>query len=309
MYLTVRALDVADDERLRAALAGIAAGGIDVSINAGPERAYTLAGNSTPDLESVCDRLRGAYQCAVNASPIQAVLLETIRKKTEAEGKYIRQTGGSGNYGHCKLRIEPTEPGRGYEFVDDIRGGVVPKEYIHAIEQGVEGALKLGILAGLPIVDVKVTLYDGSYHEVDSNEMAFKFAGSMACKEAARKGHPVVLEPVMAVEIDVPESAVAGIRREIRGHRGRIERQRTADGRIEIEAIVPLPELLNSASKGLAQFPTVFARYEAVSDHGPSPTAASESLRTNQTTHDPGEVPMRQPSRMKTIDSVAIFPD
>jgi len=215
MYLTLSAVDVADDERLRAALAVIAVEGPGVSIKAEPESAYTLSADRQSHLESICERLRSEYNCAINASPIKPVLLETIRTQTEAEGKYIRQTGGSGNYGHCKLRIEPNEPGKGYEFVNDIKDDVVPKEYIKPIDQGVQGTLELGILAGFPIVDVKVTLYDGSYHEFDSNEMAFKFAGSIAFKEAARKAHPVLLEPVMAVEIEVPEELGAAIRREV----------------------------------------------------------------------------------------------
>src|SRR5579863_3705345 len=226
MYLTLSAVDVADDARLRAALAEIGSEGPGVSIRAESENAYALSADGQSYLESICDRLRSEYHCAINVSPIKAVLLETIRKQAKAEGKYIRQTGGSGNYGHCKLRIEPNEPGKGYEFVNDIRGAVVPIEYVEPIDQGVQAALELGILAGLPIVDVKVTLYDGSYHEADSNEMAFKFAGSIAFKEAARKAHPVVLEPVMAVQIEVPEELGAAIRRQVHGYRGRIERQR-----------------------------------------------------------------------------------
>ncbi len=143
--------------------------------------------------------------------------------QAEAEGKYIRQTGGSGNYGHCKLRIEPNTPGAGYEFINAIKCGSVPKEYIKPIDQGVQGAIELGILAGYPLVDIKVTLYDGSYHEVDSNEMAFKFAGSIAFKEAARKASPVLLEPVMAVEVTVPEEHMGAIIGDINSRRGRIE--------------------------------------------------------------------------------------
>ena len=270
MYLTLSAVDVADDERLRAALAQIGGETLGVTIKADPESAYTISADGQLCLESICDRLRSEYHCAINVSQIKAVLLETIRIQTEAEGKYIRQTGGGGNYGHCKLRIEPNEPGKGYEFVNDLKGDVVPIEYVKPIDQGVQGALELGILAGFPIVDVKVTLCDGSHHEVDSNAMAFKFAGSIAFKEAARKARPVLLEPVMAIEIDVPEERGAAIRREVHGHRGRIERQRIVDGFSEIAAIVPLSELLDLASTGLAQFPMEFAGYEAVSDHGPS---------------------------------------
>ena len=175
-------------------------------------------------------------------------MLETIRKQAEAEGKYIRQTGGSGNYGHCKLRIEPDEPGKGYEFINDIKGGSIPSEYIESIDQGIQAAMRQGVLAGFPVVDVRVTLYDGSYHETDSNPMAFTFAGSIAFKEAAKNASPVLLEPVMAIEIDVPEELMAETRQEVYTHRGRIESNVTADGFSEIEAVVPLSELLASAS-------------------------------------------------------------
>ena len=177
-----------------------------------------------------------------SASPV--AFRETIRKAAEAEGKYIRQTGGSGNYGHCWLRVEPNAPGEGYEFINEIKGGVVPKEYIKPIDQGVQGAMELGILAGFPMVDVKVTLFDGSYHEVDSNEMAFKFAGSIAFKEAARKAHPVLLEPVMAVEVTVPEEFMGVIIGDINSRRGRIEGMEHAGGSQVIKAMVPVAELL-----------------------------------------------------------------
>jgi hypothetical protein len=146
-----------------------------------------ISGMGELHLEILVDRMKREYKVEANVGEPKVAFRETIRKKAEAEGKYIRQTGGSGNYGHCKLRVEPNEPGKGYEFINEIKGGSVPKEYIKPIDQGVQGALELGILAGYPLVDVKVTLYDGSYHEVDSNEMAFKFAGSIAFKEAARK--------------------------------------------------------------------------------------------------------------------------
>ena len=193
---------------------------------------------------------------------------ETIRKKADAEGKYIRQTGGSGHYGHCKLRVEPNTPGAGYEFVNDIKGGVIPKEYIKPIDQGVQGAIELGILAGYPIVDVKVTLYDGSYHEVDSDEMAFKIAGSMAFKEAARKASPVLLEPVMAVEVTVPEEFMGVIIGDINSRRGRIEHVDRIGGSQVIKAIVPLKEMfgyvneIRSSTQGRASYSMQFARYE-----------------------------------------------
>ncbi len=249
-------------------MARIAREGPGVSIDAEPEGAYILSGNSVSYLESIGDRIRGEYHCAINVSPIKVVFLETIRKQTEAEGKYIRQTGGSGNYGHCWLRIEPNEPGKGYEFINEIKGGVVPKEYIKPIDQGIQGALELGIRAGFPVVDVKAILFDGSYHEVDSNEMAFKFAGSIAFKEAARKASPVVLEPVMAVEVTVPEEQMGTTIGDINSHRGRIEGMERVAGSQLIKAIVPLSEMLGSRSRWLAEFPMQFAGYEEVPHWG-----------------------------------------
>ncbi|MGO9434028.1 MAG: hypothetical protein ACLPH3_03935 [Terracidiphilus sp.] len=162
------------------------------------EAKIVIRGEDELELESVRKQLLESG--SIEVGELKVSYRETIRRAAEAEGKYIRQTGGSGNYGHCKLRVEPNESGKGYEFINSINAGVVPKEYVEPINQGVQGALELGILAGYPIVDVKVILFDVSYHEVDSNEMAFKFAGSIAVKEAARKASPVLLEPVMAVE-------------------------------------------------------------------------------------------------------------
>lgn len=261
MYLTVSA--VADGERLRAALAGIAGEEPGVSINAQSDWTYALSGNSERHLESICDRLRGEYKCAIDVSPIKAVLLETIRGHGEAEGKYIRQTGGSGNYGHCKLRIEPNEPGKGYEFVNEIKGSEVPNEYIKPIDEGVQVAMENGILAGFPIVDVKVTLFDGSYHEPDSNEMAFKFAGAIAFKEAARKASPVVLEPVMAVELTVPEASLGTVIADINSRRGRIVGMENAARSQVIKAIVPLTEVLRASAQGRLDHPMQFAGYES----------------------------------------------
>lgn len=270
LRLPISAADPADAQRLRMALVEIA--GRDhpkVSINTQPKDGlFSLEGTTESDLDLICDRLRDEYSLAIKVEPPQAILLETIRKQAEAEGKYIRQTGGSGNYGHCWLRIEPNEAGKGYEFVNDIKGGVVPEEYIKPIEQGVQGALELGILAGFPMVDVKVTVFDGSYHEIDSNEMAFKFAGSIAFKEAAKKANPVIVEPMMSLEVELFEGLVLAIRDEISAHRGRIVRDDiTEKGLCEFKAIIPLSELLASASGELAGFPTEFAGYEPVRDN------------------------------------------
>ena len=220
-----------------------------------------ICGEDELQMEIIRERILRAHR--VEIGELQVVYQETIRKAAEAEGKYIRQTGGSGNYGHCKLRVEPNTPGAGYEFINDIKGGVVPKEYIKPIDQGVQGALELGIMAGFPIVDVKVTLYDGSYHEVDSNEMAFKFAGSIAFKEAARKAQPVLLEPVMAVEVTVPEEFMGVIIGDINSRRGRVLNIEQRDGALGIHAFVPLAEVLRSSVHGRSQYAMRFAGYEA----------------------------------------------
>ena len=227
-----------------------------------------VAAMSATHLEEIGDRLLYEHGLKVSMSDFRVICLERICRKAEGEGKYIRQTGGSGNYGHCWLRIEPNEPGKGYEFVNEIKSGAVPKEYIKPIDQGVQEALELGILAGCPIVDVKVTLFDGSYHEVDSNEMAFNFAGSIAFKEAARKASPVLLEPVMAVEVTVPEEHMGKIIGDINSRRGRIEGIERLAGSQVIKAIVPLSELLGSRSRGPAEYPMKFAGYEEVPYRG-----------------------------------------
>jgi elongation factor G len=268
LRLVVSAVNASDDTQLQAALSQIAGQNISVNVNAQPQDGYySLEGTTESDLDSICDRLRDEYHIAINVGPPTAILLETVRKQAEAEGKYIRQTGGSGNYGHCRIRIEPDEPGKGYEFINDIKGGSIPNEYIASIDQGIQAAMKQGVLAGFPVVDVRVTLYDGSYHETDSNPMAFTFAGSIAFKKAAKKASPVLLEPVMAIEIEVPEELAAAIRHDIDAHRGRIESNVTANGFSEIKAVVPLSELLVSAT-GIAVCQMDFAGYEAVRDSG-----------------------------------------
>jgi elongation factor G len=193
---------------------------------------------------------------------------ETIRSHSEAEGKYIRQTGGSGNYGHCRIRITPNQPGKGYEFSNDIKGGTIPKEYIKPIDQGIQEAMQGGVLAGYEMVDVKVSLYDGSYHEVDSNEMAFKIAGSIAFKEAARKAKPVLLEPVMAVEVVVPEDYMGAIIGDLQSRRGRIEGMEMVGNTQAIRATVPLSTMfgyathMRGATQGRANYSMQFKQYE-----------------------------------------------
>ncbi len=259
----------ADQEKMGIALSRLADEDPTFKVRTDEDSGQTIiSGMGELHLEILVDRMKREYKVEANVGEPKVAFRETIRKHAEAEGKYIRQTGGSGNYGHCKLRVEPNTPGAGYEFINDIKGGVVPKEYIKPIDQGVRGALELGILAGYPIVDVKVTLYDGSYHEVDSNEMAFKFAGSIAFKEAARKASPVLLEPVMAVEVTVPEEFMGVIIGDINSRRGRIEHVDRVGGSQVIKAIVPLKEMfgyvndIRSSTQGRASYSMQFARYE-----------------------------------------------
>jgi elongation factor G len=259
----------ADQEKMGIALSRLADEDPTFKVRTDEDSGQTIiSGMGELHLEILVDRMKREHKVEANVGEPKVAFRETIRKKAEAEGRYIRQTGGSGNYGHCWLRIEPNEPGKGYEFVNEIKGGVVPKEYIKPIDQGVRGALDLGILAGFPMVDIKVILFDGSYHEVDSNEMAFKFAGSIAFKEAARKASPVLLEPVMAVEVTVPEEHMGTIIGDINSRRGRIEGMEHMAGSQVIRAIVPLKEMfgyvndIRSSTQGRASYTMQFARYE-----------------------------------------------
>ena len=259
----------ADQEKMAMALSRLADEDPTFKVRTDEDSGQTIiSGMGELHLEILVDRMKREHKVEANVGEPKVAFRETIRKKAEAEGKYIRQTGGSGNYGHCKLRVEPNEPGAGYLFVNEIKGGSVPKEYIKPIDQGVQGALELGILAGYPMVDVKVTLYDGSYHEVDSNEMAFKFAGSIAFKEAARHASPVLLEPVMAVEVTVPEEFMGVIIGDINSRRGRIEGMEHVSGSQVIKAMVPLKEMfgyvndIRSSTQGRASYSMQFARYE-----------------------------------------------
>ena len=259
----------ADQEKMGVALSRLADEDPTFKVRTDEESGQTIiSGMGELHLEILVDRMKREHKVEANVGEPKVAFRETIRKEAEAEGKYIRQTGGSGNYGHCKLRIEPNVPGAGYEFINAIKAGAIPKEYIKPIDQGVQGAIELGILAGYPLVDIKVTLFDGSYHDVDSNEMAFKFAGSIAFKEAARKASPVLLEPVMAVEVTVPEEHMGTIIGDINSRRGRIEGMDHLAGSQVIKAIVPLKEMfgyvndIRSSTQGRASYSMQFARYE-----------------------------------------------
>jgi elongation factor G len=219
-------------------------------------------------LEIIVDRMRREFKVEANVGKPQVAYRETIRKIVEkAEGKFVRQSGGRGQYGHVLLRIEPQEAGVGFEFVNGIVGGVVPKEYIPAVEKGIREQLESGVLAGYPVVDIKVTLYDGSYHEVDSSEMAFKIAGSMALKEGSRNGRPVLLEPIMDVEVVTPEDYMGTVNGDLNRRRGILQgTEESPAGRI-IRAEVPLSEMfgyatdLRSNTQGRATYTMEFAKY------------------------------------------------
>ena len=217
---------------------------------------------SESHLEAVCDRIAHEFNIQLDVGEPKVIYLEAIRKPAEAEGKYIRQTGGSGNYGHVKIRLEANEAGRGFEFIDNIKSNKFPRKYIAPIEQGIHEAIQGGVLFGYEIADVKVTLLDGSYHDVDSNEMAFKIAGSLAFKEAARKGSPVLLEPVMAAEAVIPEVHIGAILSDINLRRGRIEGIENRAGSMAVKAMIPLHETLRFSRNGRFEYPMQFARYE-----------------------------------------------
>jgi elongation factor G len=259
----------ADQEKMGMALGRLAQEDPTFKVHTDPDSGQTIiSGMGELHLEIIVDRMMREYKVEANVGKPQVAYRETIRKHAEAEGKYIRQTGGRGQYGHAKIKLDPQPAGTGYEFVNDIVGGSVPKEFIKPIDQGIQEALEGGILAGYPMVDVKATLYDGSYHDVDSNEMAFKIAGSMAFKEAARKASPVLLEPVMAVEVVTPEDYAGVIMGDLSSRRGRIEGMEHRAGSQVIKAIVPLAEMfgyathMRSSTQGRAEYSMHFARYE-----------------------------------------------
>jgi elongation factor G len=271
IHVAVEPKTKADQEKMGLALAKLAQEDPTFKVHTDPDSGQTIiSGMGELHLEIIVDRMMREYKVEANVGKPQVAYRETIRKHSEAEGKYIRQTGGRGQYGHAKIKLDPQPAGLGYEFVNDIVGGSVPKEFIKPIDQGIQEALEGGVLAGYPVVDVKVTLYDGSYHDVDSNEMAFKIAGSMAFKEAARKASPVLLEPVMAVEVVTPEDFAGAIMGDLSSRRGRIEGMEHRAGSQVIKSIVPLAEMfgyathMRSSTQGRAEYSMHFARYEEV---------------------------------------------
>ena len=229
-----------------------------------------IAGMGELHLDIIVDRLLREFKVEANIGNPQVSYRESITKAAEAEGKYVRQSGGRGQYGHAKIKIEPQEPGKGFEFVNAIVGGAIPKEYIGPVQQGIEEALQSGVLAGYEILDVKVTLYDGSYHEVDSSEMAFKIAGSMALRNAVEKANPVLLEPMMKVDIVTPEEYMGDVIGDINSRRGRMEGMELVAGAQIVHCYVPLSEMfgyatsLRSNTQGRATYSMTFDHYEQV---------------------------------------------
>ncbi|MGI5963697.1 MAG: elongation factor G [Lawsonibacter sp.] len=219
-----------------------------------------IAGMGELHLEIIVDRLLREFKVEANVGAPQVAYKETIKKSVEQDTKYARQSGGKGQYGHVKIRVEPNESGKGYEFVNAIVGGAIPKEYIPAVDAGIQGAMQAGVLAGYPVVDVKVTLYDGSFHEVDSSEMAFKIAGSMAFKEACRKAGAVLLEPIMKVSVIVPDDYLGNVIGDLNSRRGQIQGQESRPGATQVDALVPLANMfgyatdLRSSTQGRGQY-------------------------------------------------------
>lgn len=241
-----------------------------------------IAGMGELHLEIIVDRLLREFKVEANVGAPQVAYKETIRKLADVDHKYARQSGGKGQYGHVKIKVEPNESGKGYEFINAIVGGAIPKEYIPAVDAGIQGAMQAGILAGYPVVDVKVTLYDGSYHEVDSSEMAFKIAGSMAFKEAMKKADPVILEPIMKVSVIAPDEYLGNVIGDLNSRRGQILDQETRPGTVQVNANVPLAQMfgysndLRSKTQGRGQYSMEPDKYIEV------PKSISEKIMSNR---------------------------
>ncbi|WP_369600939.1 elongation factor G [Hahella sp. SMD15-11] len=258
-----------DQEKMGLALQRLAQEDPSFRVHTDEESGQTIiSGMGELHLEIIVDRLKREFKVEANVGKPQVAYRETIRKPVQQEGKFVRQSGGRGQYGHVWLKIEPNEPGAGYEFVNEIVGGVIPKEYIPAVDKGIQEQMENGVIAGYPVVDVKVTLYDGSYHDVDSSEMAFKIAGSMAFKEGALKADPALLEPIMKVEVETPEEYMGDVIGDLNRRRGMVQGMDDLPGGIKsIRAEVPLSEMfgyatdLRSATQGRATYSMEFSHY------------------------------------------------
>ncbi|MCF6200827.1 MAG: elongation factor G [Hydrogenimonas sp.] len=261
----------ADQEKMSIALQKLAEEDPSFRVHTDEESGQTIiSGMGELHLEILVDRMMREFKVEAEVGQPQVAYRETIKMPVEQEYKYAKQSGGRGQYGHVFLKLEPMEPGSGYEFVDAIKGGVVPKEFIPAVDKGVQEAMQNGVLAGYPVEDVKVTLYDGSYHDVDSSEMAFKLAGSMCFKEGAKKANPVILEPIMKVEVEIPEDYMGDVIGDLNRRRGQINSMEDRHGNKIVNAFVPLAEMfgystdLRSATQGRGTYAMEFDHYEEV---------------------------------------------
>jgi elongation factor G len=259
----------ADQEKMGVALSRLAQEDPTFKVKTDPETNQTIiAGMGELHLEIIVDRMMREFKVEANVGKPMVAYRETIRKRVDAEGKFVRQSGGRGQYGHVRMYVEPNEAGKGYEFINDIKGGVIPKEYIKPIDQGIQEAMQSGVLAGYPCVDIKITIYDGSYHDVDSNEMAFKIAGSMGFKAGCEKASPVILEPIMGVEVVVPEDYMGDVIGNLNSRRGRIENMEDRAGVKVVTAKVPLAEMfaysttLRGMTQGRGNYTMQFSHYE-----------------------------------------------
>jgi elongation factor G len=260
-----------DQEKMGIALQRLAKEDPSFRVHTDAESGQTIIeGMGELHLEIIVDRMKREFKVDANVGKPQVAYRETLRATVESEGKFIRQSGGRGQYGHVWLKLEPLEAGKGYEFVNGIVGGSVPREFIPAVDKGIQEAVQTGVIAGYPIVDVKVTLFDGSYHDVDSNEMAFKIAGSMGFKEGFRKAKPVLLEPIMKVEVVTPEDYYGDIVGDLSRRRGQIVGMEESPSGKVVTADVPLAEMfqystsMRSMSQGRANYTMEFAKYQEV---------------------------------------------
>jgi elongation factor G len=270
IHVAVEPKTKADQEKMGMALNRLAQEDPSFRVRTDEESGQTIiSGMGELHLEIIVDRMKREFGVEANVGAPQVAYRETIRKAVDkVEGKFVKQSGGRGQYGHVWLKLEPRQPGEGYEFVDAIKGGSVPREYIPAVQKGVNDTLPNGVLAGFPVVDVKVTLFDGSYHEVDSNENAFKMAGSMAFKEGMRRASPTLLEPIMSVEVETPEDFMGNVVGDLNSRRGVIMgMDDMAGGGKAVKAEVPLAEMfgysttLRSLSQGRATYSMEFKHY------------------------------------------------
>jgi len=261
----------ADQEKMGIALSKLAQEDPSFRVHTDEESGQTIiSGMGELHLEIIVDRMKREFSVEANVGKPQVAYRETIRTAVEQEGKYVRQSGGRGQYGHVWIKMEPQEAGKGYEFENAIVGGAIPREYIPAVDKGIQEQMQNGVIAGYPVVDVKVTLFDGSYHDVDSSEMAFKIAGSMAFKEAARKAKPVILEPVMKVESVTPEEFMGDVMGDLNRRRGILQGIDDSPSGKLIHAEVPLSEMfgyatdLRSMTQGRATYSMEFIKYNEV---------------------------------------------